>query len=79
MTVTVSSRGQTVIPSQLRHRYDIRPNSKIEFVDTGKEIVIVPLPKDVLKASYGILKEVGTKDLIEARRKERQREHRQRS
>jgi AbrB family looped-hinge helix DNA binding protein len=74
MVVTVSSRGQTVIPSRLRKRYGIVPNSKVEFIDTGKEIVVVPLPKDVLKASYGILKEVSTHDLIRARRKERLRE-----
>lgn len=75
MTVTVSVKGQTVIPAELRKRYGIRPNSKVEFIDTGKEILMIPLPQgDLLKNSYGILKEVGSRDLIKARRKERLRE-----
>ena len=78
MRVTVSVKGQTVIPAELRKRYGIVPNSKIEFIDTGEEIVIVPLPKgDSLRNSYGVLKEVGSRDLIKARRKERLREQKE--
>lgn len=80
MTVTVSSRGQTVIPAELRKRYGIEPNSKIEFIDTGEEIVLVPLRgEDPLRSSYGILKDVSSKDVIRNRRKERERERRERS
>jgi AbrB family looped-hinge helix DNA binding protein len=76
MTVTVSTKGQVVIPSQLRKRYNLKPRAKIEFLDTGKEIVLVPLPEDPFKASYGILKGKGitTKDLIKHRREERKKE-----
>ena len=75
MTVTVSVKGQTVIPAELRKRYGIVPNSRIEFIDTGKEIVVVPLPKgDRFKNSFGVLREAGSGDLIKARRKERLRE-----
>ena len=38
MTVTVSIRGQIVIPSEIRKRYHITPASRLEFVDTGKEL-----------------------------------------
>ena len=75
MTVTVSVKGQMVVPAELRKRYGIEPHSKVEFIDTGKEIIMVPLPKgDVIKNSYGVLKEVSSSDLISYRRKERQRE-----
>lgn len=69
--VTVSSRGQIVIPVNLRKKYGITANSKIEFVDTGEEIVLVTLPENPFEDSYGSLKGVTTKDLFEARRKER--------
>lgn len=71
MTVTVSNRGQMVIPSMIRKKYNIKAQSKVELVDTGKEIVIVPIPKDILRQSKGILKGVGSKDIIAARREER--------
>lgn len=75
MGVVISVRGQTVIPSEIRKKYNITPKSKIEFLDTGKEIVIIPLPKDSFLESRGILKGVTTEDLIEERRKERKYEH----
>ena len=77
MTVTVSSKGQIVIPSELRKRYNLKAKSKIEFLDNGSELIIIPLPKDPFKASYGILRGKGitTKDLMEFRRKERKREN----
>lgn len=75
MGVVISVRGQTVIPSEIRKKYNITPKSKIEFLDTGKEIVIIPLPKDPFLESRGILKGVTTEDLIEERRKERKYEH----
>ena len=76
MTVTVSSKGQVVVPSEFRKRYNLKPGSKIEFLDNGNEIVLIPLPRDSFKASYGILKGKGitTRDLIEFRRKERKKE-----
>lgn len=77
MTVTISVRGQMVIPSDIRKRYGIKPQSKVEFIDTGEEIVLVPLPKDSFRDSFGVLKGVTTKDLIRERRKERRREQRE--
>ena len=71
MLVTVSSRGQTVIPAELRKKYGITANSKIEFVDIGEEIELVTLPENPFESSRGILKGVATKDLFEARRQER--------
>jgi AbrB family looped-hinge helix DNA binding protein len=75
MTVTVSSKGQMVLPSQIRKRYNIGPQTKVEVLDTGDEIVIVPLPQNTFRASRGILKGVTSDDVIAARRKERKYEH----
>lgn len=71
MTVTVSIKGQMVIPSDIRKKYHIKPRTKVEIFDKGKEIVIIPLPDDPVKDSRGILKGVATKDLLKLRQKER--------
>ncbi len=76
MTVTLSSRGQLVLPALIRKRRHLKPGTKIEFVDTGTAILLVPLPKDPFAASRGSLKGIlSSADLIAARRAERQREH----
>ena len=75
MTVTISERGQMVLPAQIRKTYGITAHSKVEVLDKGGQIVIVPLPKGGFKGARGILKGVGSKDLIQMRREERRREH----
>jgi len=74
MPISISSKGQMVIPARIRKKYRIEARSKVELVDTGKEIVIIPLPKEPFKSSRGILRGVTTKDLIRLRREERRRE-----
>lgn len=71
MTLTVSIKGQMVIPTKIRKKYNIQPQTKVELIDKGNEIVIVPLPKDPLRDSRGILKGVSTNDLLKLRRQER--------
>lgn len=75
MTVTISSRGQMVLPSKVRKRYHLFPHSKVEVFENGKEIILIPLPQDSFKKSRGILKGVSTGDLVSLRRQERLREH----
>ena len=75
MSVTVSTRGQTVIPAEIRKRYKIGPKTKLEFIDTGNEIIMVRVPSNAFAQSRGVLKGVSTDDLVILRRKERSREH----
>jgi AbrB family looped-hinge helix DNA binding protein len=75
MTITVSARGQMVIPASIRKRYGIRQKSEVELLDLGKEVVIVPIPGISMAKSRGILKGVSTDDLIRERRNLRKREH----
>ncbi len=55
MTIIVSERGQMVIPSAIRKRYNIKARSKVELLDTGREIVIIPIPKQALRQSKQII------------------------
>lgn len=75
MTITVSARGQMVIPASIRKRYGIRQKSEVELLDLGREVVIVPIPEKSMSKSRGILKGVSTDDLIKERRILRKREH----
>lgn len=75
MTVTVSARGQMVIPASIRKRYGIRQETKVELLDLGKEVVIVPIIEKSMYKSRGILKGVSTNDLIRERRNLRKNEH----
>jgi len=75
MTITVSARGQMVIPASIRKRYSIKPNSKVELLDLGKEVVIVPILEQSISKSRGILRCLSTSDIIKSRRALRKREH----
>lgn len=75
MAVTVSSKGQMVIPATVRKRYHIEPGTHVEVLDTGQEIVLVPIPKDAFRASRGMLTGYSVKEFLRWRRQERQRDH----
>ena len=71
MTLTVSTKGQMVIPTKIRKKYNIHPQTKVELIDKGNEIVIIPLPKDPFRDARGILKGVSTQDLLKFRQQEK--------
>lgn len=56
MKSTVSKRGQTVVPAELRRRYSINPGTTLEWLDTGEAIRIIPLPDDLVGALRGTAK-----------------------
>ena len=43
-TSTVTSKSMVNIPARLRRRYNIKPGSKIVFVEKDSEILLVPVP-----------------------------------
>ena len=74
-TSVVTTKGQVVIPSSVRKKYNMKAHSSLELLDRGGEIVLVPVPKDSFRAAKGILKgRISLSDLFEYRRHERQRE-----
>jgi AbrB family looped-hinge helix DNA binding protein len=76
MTVTLSSRGQLVIPAAIRDHHHLKPKTKFEVLDTGRSLLLVPLPHgDPFLASRGLLKgKLSVRTLLAVRRQERKRE-----
>jgi antitoxin PrlF len=52
---TVTSKGQITIPKAVRDALGITPGDRIDFVDTGKGFLIVPVTRD-LKSLCGMFK-----------------------
>lgn len=69
MRTTVSSRGQTVVPARIRRDHGIDPRTRLEWIDDGQTIRVVPIPEDPIAAAKG-----ATHGLLPALLKERERE-----
>ncbi len=70
--VTVSQKGWVVIPAELRKKYGIKPGSKLQFVDYGGALELVPIPDNPIEAAAGMLK--GGPSLTQALLDEHRRE-----
>ena len=76
MHTTVTTRGQTVVPAEIRRRHGIEEGSRLEWVDDGRTIRVIPVPADPIKALRGSAKGEGLYDrLMEERARERAREN----
>lgn len=75
MTTKLSSKGQIVIPIELRERYNLEPGATVELMDVGGEIVIIPITiKNPIDQAKGFLKGGrSTKELLKLARQEEKR------
>ncbi|MCL4537849.1 MAG: type II toxin-antitoxin system PrlF family antitoxin [Nitrospirae bacterium] len=74
MESTVTVRGQTAIPAAIRRKYNIKAKTKLEWIDDGHTITVLPIPQDSIKALKGKFKDADLlKALLESRKEERKR------
>jgi AbrB family looped-hinge helix DNA binding protein len=73
MTIRVSNKGWIVIPVELRRRYQLAPGSEVQVIDYGGILAIVPIGKNPIQASAGMLAG-GGKPLTQALLDEHRRE-----
>jgi len=69
----VTTKGQVVIPSSIRHHYRIKKGTRVCFIEKGDEIVLKPVTDeyiDRIKGSLGT-KGLALKGLREEKEKER--------
>ncbi len=61
MEATVSSKGQIVIPKDFREDLGIKEGQKVVIEEVAGAIVIIPVPKDPVKALRGLAKGITKK------------------
>ena len=71
-TVKTLSKGQIVIPAGIRKRYRIEPGTKIQIMEYGGIIYLVPPVEDPVRAACGLLpsKPSLSQKLLRGRKKE---------
>ena len=77
-TATISTKGWVVIPKELREKFGLKKGTRVQVMDYGDLLALVPLPDDPVGALHGML-EGGpslTADLLAERARERAREER---
>lgn len=72
MRTRVTNRGQVSVPSEVRRKLRIRPNTTLEWIIEGNTARVIPLPDDPVKAFRGS----GRKGLVSRLLKERLRDRR---
>jgi AbrB family looped-hinge helix DNA binding protein len=74
--VTASSRGQIVIPKEIRKRLNIVAGKRLSVKTEGDQVLLTLLPDDPVEAFCGIFKEKSslTRALTDLREKDKRRE-----
>ena len=75
-TATISAKGWVVIPAECRKKHHLEPGTKVNVVDYGGVVAIVPALADPVREARGILKSRKSlsKALLNERKTERKRE-----
>jgi len=73
MHTKVTKRGQVSVPSQVRKKLKIGPDTQLEWVVEGATVRVIPLPSDPVRAFRGSGKKGTVKQLLRDRRQDRQR------
>ncbi|MCX6354419.1 MAG: AbrB/MazE/SpoVT family DNA-binding domain-containing protein [Candidatus Aureabacteria bacterium] len=73
-TSMVTTKGQIVIPSKIRHRHKIKKGTKVCFLENGNDIILRPVTDDYIEELKGSLKTGGRalKALLDEKRRERE-------
>ncbi len=64
MRSTITERGQTVIPAEIRRRFHLNPADRLEWVVEPQGIRVVPVRADPIEAFRGQGKGGGTRHLL---------------
>lgn len=68
MRTTVTERGQTVVPARIRRDHGIEPQTRLEWIDDGYTIRVIPIPEDPVRAARGSSHGLGRRLLAERER-----------
>jgi AbrB family looped-hinge helix DNA binding protein len=70
----ISMKGWVVIPKNIREKYKLKGGDRVDIVDYGGIISIIPISDDPIKETAGMLKNGTslTEALLSERKKERE-------
>ena len=71
-TTVVTAKGQIVIPSRIRRRYEIKKGTRVCLLERNGEIILKPITPEYFDKMAGILGKGGK--YLEELRKEKERE-----
>ena len=73
---TLTSKGQLVVPADIRKRYGLKQGTKVYFIEREGEIVFQPVTKEYIRSLCGILTSETpvTKELLKERARDRAHE-----
>lgn len=74
MKSTITTRGQTVVPAEIRRRFGLSPADGLEWTVRGDEIRVVPVHRDPVAAFRGQGHGGAAARLLAERTAERERE-----
>jgi AbrB family looped-hinge helix DNA binding protein len=74
MRTKVTKRGQVSVPSEVRKKLRIGPDTTLEWVVEGNTARIIPLPSDPIRAFRGSAPKGLLKKLLQERKKDRRRD-----
>ena len=74
MQSTITSRGQTVIPAEIRKLFHLGPADRLQWIVGADGIRVTPVAANPIVAFRGSGKAGGTSRLIAARRLDAKRE-----
>lgn len=74
MQSTITARGQTVIPAQIRNQFHLSPSDKLEWILDNGTIRVVPVLANPVEAFRGQGKGGSTARLLAARKQDMARE-----
>jgi AbrB family looped-hinge helix DNA binding protein len=75
-TTTVTTKGQVVIPAEVRKRMNLKKGTRLLVLERKEEIVLKPISPAYFAKIAGVLQTKGklTKALLEERAKDRKKE-----
>jgi len=75
-TTVVTTKGQVVIPSKIRRKYNIKKGTRLYVEESGDEIILKPVTPAYFEKLAGILQTKGklSKTLLNKRAADKERE-----
>ncbi len=75
MKTKLTKRGQTVVPAEIRKRFNIGTSSTLQWMVEGDMITVLPVPPNPVKAFRGVMKgQVSFKKFMDDRQTDRETE-----